>query len=589
MMIKLLATLFFLTSVVNAASDETCYTVQLLSSYKSQSNNDLSEKEYPKDCKVITLGKTQTVRCGCFDKYTPAEQRLKELKKEYAKALVAMSYKHRFSDKTSTAASAATTATKKDENTTQKAVTPVTEVDELSLDNIQDENSSFDMSKYTLSNDDLSSSQNGPSLNEAIEMLKEQNLEIKAAKIDVEVSKANEGTASGMNWGKLTFQQDFARSDDALNVFGFKLSSREATFGDFGFSEFDGTNPNILSVQPKDLNYPDARNFFKSSLKYEVPLFAGFAISSYEDIMKEMSKMKKLEKDQIVNEKIYQLRKSYYNMALLDTSVAHLNIVLNNINTLENTTKTMIDVGYAKRVDLLEVQAKKGNVERLLVQMKANKELLLQYISFLLNKKVTEIKAPTSDVPMPTYSDEQILKANLDIQKASTGLEIRKSMQAAAESAFYPTLGAFGEVSTADNTFLGDASDHKAYTVGARLTWNLFNGGTDASKLEKAKLDRLKMNSQVQLAKEGIALKLAKIRTEIKSSDAQIASLDKELALANAIYENYEYRYKEKLVSMSDVIIKQSLQIEKILQLQKAKNERTEKVFALEKLANGEK
>jgi hypothetical protein len=40
---------------------------------------------------------------------------------------------------------------------------------------------------------------------------------------------------------------------------------------------------------------------------------------------------------------------------------------------------------------------------------------------------------------------------------------------------------------------------------------------------------------------------------------------------------------------MSDVIIKQSLQIEKILQLQQAKNKRTEKVFALEKLANGEK
>ncbi len=588
-MIKLLATLFFLTSIVNAASDETCYTVQLLSSYKSQADSDLGEKEYPKDCKVITLGKTQTVRCGCFKKYAPAEKRLSELKKEYKKALVAMSYKHRFPNQPTVTPKTDATATASID-TTEAIDTPVSvDEDDLSLDNIQEDNTSFDTSKYTLSDSDLTSSQNGPSLDEALEILKAQNLEIQAAKIDVEASKANEGTASGMNWGKLTFQQDVARSNDALSVFGFKLMSREATFGDFGFSEFSFTNPNILSVQPKDLNYPDDRNLFQSKLKYEVPLFAGFAISSYEDIMKEMSKMKKLEKDQIINEKIYQLRKSYYDMALLDTSVRHLNIVLNNITTLENTTKTMIDVGYAKRVDLLEVQAKKGNVERLLVQMKANKELLLQYISFLLNKKVTEIKTPKSDVPMPTYSDEEILKANLDIQKAMTGLEIRKSMQGAAESAFYPTVGAFGEISTADDSFLGDASDHKAYTVGARLTWNLFNGGTDASKLEKAKLDRLKMNSQVELAKEGIALKLAKIRTEIKSSDAQIASLEKELALANAIYENYEYRYREKLVSMSDVIIKQSLQIEKILQLQQAKNKRTEKVFALEKLANGEK
>ncbi len=434
---------------------------------------------------------------------------------------------------------------------------------------------------------------NGLTLSQALEILKAQNLEIKAAKLDVEAAKANEGVASGMNWGKLTFQQDIARSNDALNVFGFKLSSREATFGDFGFGASNmpqsQQDPGYLTTPPNTLNYPGYRNFFQSTLKYEVPLFTGFAISSYQDIMKEMYKMKKLDKEQIKNEKIYQLRKSYYDIALLDTSISHLNIVMHNINTLENTTKTMIEVGYAKKVDLLEVQAKKGNVTRLLVQMKANKELLLQYISFLLNKKVTEIQAPKKDVAMPIYTDAQILKTNLDIKKATTGLAVRKSMQGAAEAAFYPTVGAFAEVSTADNTFLGHASDHKAYTIGARLTWNLFNGGTDASKLEKAKLDRLKMSSQVALAKEGITLKLAKIRTKIKSIDIEIASLKKELTLANTIYKNYEYRYREKLVSMSDVIIKQSLEIEKILQLQQAKNKRTQAVFALEKLANGEK
>ncbi|WP_297442042.1 TolC family protein [Sulfurimonas sp.] len=429
------------------------------------------------------------------------------------------------------------------------------------------------------------------SLSDALQTLKAQNLEIKAAQYDIDAAKESEGSASGMNWGKLTFQQDIARSNDAGNVFGFKLTSREATFGDFGFGDPSmpaQTDPAYLTTPPNTLNYPDDRNFFQSKLRYEVPLFAGFAISSYTDIMKEVHKLKTLEKAKVENEKVYQLKKSYYDMALLQSSIANLDTILENINILENTTKTMIEVGYAKRVDLLEVQAKKGNVERLLVQMKSNEELLYHYISFLLNKKVQEIQTPTADVPMPTYTDQDILNANLDIQRAQTGLEIKKSMQGASESAFYPTIGAFGEIATADNTFLGDASDHKAYTVGARLTWNLFNGGIDNSKLEKAKIERLKMSSQVELAKEGIRLKLLKIRTEIRSADEEIASLEKELALANAIYENYEYRYKEKLVSMSDVIIKQSAQIEKILQLQKAKNKRTEKVFALEKLANGE-
>lgn len=364
-------------------------------------------------------------------------------------------------------------------------------------------------------------------LDEALQILQTKNLEIKAASLDVDIAQADEKSISEASWGKLDFIQDVARSNDAGNIFGFKLTSREATFGDFGFSEFSTTNPNILSVQPNDLNYPDDRNFFQSKLRYEVPLFTGFALSSYSDIMHSMTQMKSLEKEELINAKTFKLRKSYYNMALLDNSIKHLSTILTNIDKLEETTQSMIDVGYAKKVDLLEVKAKKGNVERLLGQMHANKTLLYHYISFLLNQKVSKIALPCSEVPMPTLSDENILTSNLDIQKASTGLVIRKNMLSAKEAAYYPTLGAFGEVATADNSFLGDAVDHQSYTVGARLQWNIFNGGSDSAKIEKSKLELLKMQSQVALAKKGIALQVAKIRTEIKSVDEEINSLTK--------------------------------------------------------------
>jgi outer membrane protein len=435
----------------------------------------------------------------------------------------------------------------------------------------------------------LSASNDPLTLNEALEILKNNNLEIKTASLEVKSAQEDIDKTSGLNWGKLDFTQDVARSNDAGNVFGFKLTSREANFGDFGFADFSLTNPNILNVQPHDLNYPEDRDFFQSKLKYELPIFTGFAISSYTTIMKEVKNIKSLDKEKTLNEKVFQLKKSYYDMALLESSIINMQKILSNINALENTTKTMIDVGYAKKVDLLEVQAKKGNVKRLLVQMKANEELLYHYISFLLNEKVEKIELPTSEITQPNFTDEDVLNRNLDIQKASTALEIKESMLDASQASYYPTVGAFAEVSTADNTFLGNASDHKAYTVGARLTWNIFNGGIDNAKVEKAKIEQLKMQSQVQLAKKGISLKLAKIKTEIKSANQEIKSLKKELDLANAIYANYEGRYKEKLVSMNDVIIKQSSQIEKILQLLVAKNKRNEKIFELEKLANGEK
>ena len=434
-------------------------------------------------------------------------------------------------------------------------------------------------------------------LEEAIEILKSQNLEVKIASIDISSAKEEVDTATGNHYGKLEFIQDVARSNDAGNVFGFKLTSREADFGDFGFNEFLSQMGNLgtpagqqdlLATQPKDLNYPDDRNFFQTKLKYEVPLFTGFQITSYENIMHSMVKMKTLEKEQIINEKVYQIRKSFFDMALLKNSQNNLQIIYDNIETLENTTKSMLEVGYAKKVDLLEVLAKKGNVKRLLNQIDSNKQLLYHYISFLLNQKVLNINPPSYDVPMPTLNNQEILDNNLDIQRATTGLIVRKNMIDVSKSSYYPMVGAFAEIATADDTFLGDASDHKAYTVGARLSWNLFNGGIDSANLEKAKLEHLKTQTQVQLAKKGIELKIAKIRTEIASFDSDITSLEKELTLADEIYKNYEGRYIEKLSSMSDVIIKQSEQIQKILELQMVHNKRNERIFALEKLANGE-
>jgi len=428
-------------------------------------------------------------------------------------------------------------------------------------------------------------------LSQALDILNKNNLEIKSANLEVKSAKENAKTASGNHWGKLDFIQDIARSDDAGNVFGFKLTSREATFGDFGFgaSNMPAQNdPAYLTTPPNTLNYPDARNFYQSKLKYEIPVFTGFKLTSYTNIMNSMTKMKSLDKIKLQQEKIYELKKSFYDMALLRTSQKNLNIILSNINTLEEITNNMIEVGYAKKVDLLEVKAKKGNVKRLVSQMESNQELLYHYISFLLNQKITDIQTPSDEVAMPSFSDEDILNANVDIKRANNGLTIRKNMVDVEQSAYYPMVGAFGEIATADDSFLGDANDHKSYTIGARLTWNIFNGGIDGANIEKSRLNLLKTQNQVALARSGISLKIKKIRTEINTFDNDIESLKKELDLANEIYNNYEGRYKEKLSSMSDVIIKQSQQIQKILQLQQAKNRRNERIFALEKLANGD-
>ncbi len=454
------------------------------------------------------------------------------------------------------------------------------------------------------------SSLNDLTLKEAESIVKKDNLEINIAKFDERVKSLEFKIAKGYNYGALDITQIFMRTNDALNVFGAKLMSREANFRDFGFSDFLGaiggaaqasggnfatfTNmlgmgaDQLLSTEPKDLNYPGYRNLFQTKLTYKVPLYTGGKLTQYRKIAKSMIKMSKLDTKKVVAQKLFQTKKCFFDISLLDSYIKNLKIIIKNMDILENTVKSMMKEGYAKHIDLLEVQAKKSNVLRMLNQAKANRELVYQFLSFLLDRDVTSIMHVDEDRELKKINKRLMLDNNLDIQKAKLGLKISKMAVKLQKSSFLPEVGAFGEFSTADDNFLNDFSKHKAYTVGVQLKLNLFNGGIDKANLEKARVTALKVAKQVELAKKGIALKIDKIKTEIKSYQYNIDSLNEELKLSKAIYANYLGRYKEKLVSINDVIIKQSQEIERVLKLEKVKTQKNEKILELEKIANGD-
>ena len=433
------------------------------------------------------------------------------------------------------------------------------------------------------------------SLDKAIEILKSENLEVNVARFDEQIKEYEHELALAHNYGKLDFVQTAMRSNDAGNVFGFKLESREASFNDFGFDEFlgqmgglPGNTNELLATQPDKLNYPDARTHFQTKLQYQLPIYTGGKLEQYGKITKALQKLSVIDTQKILSEKLYQLKKSYYDIYLLNTYIHNLNIINKNMDRLEVMAQSMINEGYAKRIDLLEVQSKKANVVRMTSKAEANKELVYHFISFLLNTKVKSVSGDEKEIELKEYSIETILQNNLDIKKAKQGLSVTQMAIDLHKASNLPEIGAFAEYGSSDNSFLGDFADHDSYTFGVQLRWNIFSGGASNNSIEKARVENLKVQKQVNLAQKGIILQVEKINTEIKSYDFDINSLKKEIELTRSIYKNYLGRYQEKLVSINDVIIKQSLEIEKVLKLNEVQNSRTSKILELDKIANGD-
>jgi len=446
------------------------------------------------------------------------------------------------------------------------------------------------------------------SLDEALQLMKQNNLELKISKFNEEIKAYEAKVAKGHNYGKLDLKVQAMRSNDPGNIFGFKLKSREATFGDFGFSDFMGAigqgaqqangdfgafsqglatqGDDILAIEPNDLNYPDARNHFQTTLTYQVPLYTGGKLDQYGKITKALEKMSKLDSSKLLNEKVFQTTKTFYDISLVNQYIDNLGNIVSNIDKLENIVSSMKEEGFAKEIDQLEVQAKKAEVESMLSQATYNKELAYQYLSFLLNQKVDSIQTTNMLAVMPNIVKEEIQEDNIDIQKARLGLKITDMAIKVEESNMLPTLGAFGEYGSSDNNPFNEFTHKDFYTVGLQLDWNLFNGNIDKHNLEKSKVENMKVQEQVELAKKGIALQVKKLETEVKSKDAEITNLETQFNFASKVYENYQERYKEGITSISDVIIKQSKELEVLLKLLTVKNDRNAKVFELTSIIN---
>ncbi|WP_200763858.1 TolC family protein [Nitrosophilus alvini] len=441
-------------------------------------------------------------------------------------------------------------------------------------------------------------------LNSAIELLKKNNSDIKIAKFNEDIAKFQTKIAKSYNYGMLDLTFNALRSNDAGNVFGFKLQSREATFADFGFDEFlapmgyalrqansgsltpqDLQNMNsILGIEPKLLNYPEARSHFQTKLSYMVPLYTGGKLTQYEKISRAMEKMSHLDTKKIINEKIYQTKKTFYDITLVDNLISNLETLYGNIEKLEDIVQTMIEEGYAKDTDLLEVQAKKAEVLSFLNQAKLNRDLAYQFLSFLVGTQVESIRHTDELARLPEGETKELVEKTIDLKKVKLGMKISDMNVRLQKSGFYPTLGAFGEYGSADNKPFNDFTDKDAYTVGMQMKWNLFNGGETSASVQKAKIEKMKVYEQYSLAKRGLALKINKIKTEVKSKDYDIQSNEKQLDFAKRVYENYQERYKEGLVGINEVLIKHSEEIKVLMNLLKVKTERNEKVFELESI-----
>jgi outer membrane protein TolC len=340
----------------------------------------------------------------------------------------------------------------------------------------------------------------------------------------------------------------------------------------------------ILAIQPHDLNFPKARTHFITKFSYMLPIYTGGKITEYQNITQGMFEMSQLDTRKLRNEKIFQVKKTFYDITLVNDFIYNLRKIRRNMRHLKRTIIEMKREGYTKNTDVLEIDAKLAEVDSLINQAKLNRELAYHFLSFLLNRNVSSIRRVKLNLRTPRVTKRDIERLSIDIQKAKLGLKISDHAVKAQKANFLPTIGGFGEYSSADDKLWNEFGKKDSYTVGIQVKMNLFNGGADKANLEKARLQRMKVAQQVELAKKGITLQVKKLKSSIRSLNHRLRSVRKQLRYAREVYRTYEEKYKVGLASITDLLIKKSIELQVLMQYLQVSNQKNTKILELQKI-----
>jgi len=407
------------------------------------------------------------------------------------------------------------------------------------------------------------------SYDEALNEAFNNNNELKAKKLNIEIAKQDLKKAKMFNFGRLYFQETFSRTNNALYVFGNKLGQRRATFLDFGMDE-SGSG---LSTSPKHLNYPAFVDNFNTKIAYDLPIFTGFKIKYAKKISALQVKAQKFKYQRDKNKLAIEVLKAYNGAVAAKYFIEALKSAKKTTTSFIKMTQDMYNQGVIVKSDVLSAEARDSEVDAKLIEAKNRYKLALAYLRFLTgNNEIDDVRgfkviiSPESDLKklqkeaLQNRNDIRYMKANVDTMKNKVKMD---------KNIYYPTIGAHLEYGQNNkNPQLNRNKDY--YLLSAQLTYNFLNPGAK-EELQKSKIMSAQTALYYKQMQNGIKMQVEQKLLNLQAKTEIIQAKLKNRDLAENVLHQYKTMYKNGIINISRLLLKQAEKQKADAELIKAK------------------
>ncbi len=382
----------------------------------------------------------------------------------------------------------------------------------------------------------------------------ENNNKLKLQELNIESSKLDIQKVNGLSYGKLELNHEVMRTNHPGYIFNSKLSSREASFNDFGANDFITYGSNYI---PDNLNNPEPRNNFSTKITYDIPLFTGFKLLNQEELLKIKNKAQllKLTLDKRALE--FEVLKAYNAAVVAKEFIEATKQAKYAVSQFVKSANEFYNEGLVTKIDTKQAKVQELKVQSKVTQAQNKFDIAIAYLRFLSsNEKLSNVKS----LKLFKLNNNQKLKSlykeaienRIDLKMLNISKNAMEKNVDLNKSSFYPNIYSHLEYGVNDDSL--NFSSSKDYYMGLLgLKYTIFDTSRDVD-LQKSKIALNKTKLNLNQLEDAIKLELEKAFLNLKAKGKIYLEKIEAKELSFEVLEQSKLMYKNQLISMTELL-----------------------------------
>ena len=403
------------------------------------------------------------------------------------------------------------------------------------------------------------------SMEEAIQAALQNNKQLLIAKTDEAIAKSNFNQTEAIWLPNVNLSQTAYRTNNPLNVFGFKLQQSNVLQADFNPALLN--NPNNysnyntqLALQQPIINL-DAL-YMRKSAKEQVGMYAA-----------QVQRTKEAIKMQVVQSYLY-----------LEFTYQYEKVTVEGLKTIQSIykfTKDRFDQGMMQKSDLLNVEVKVQAAELEHTQVKSQIENISDQLTVLMGASKGVVYS-TKPYNLGTQTDisDSVSSGRSDIRALNAAVNSYDMAIKSTEMGWMPKLNAFANYNINDKSIAIDGA--KSYIAGVQLSWDIFKGNQMNRKAATQRLEKSKVQVQLNSQLETGAAEIRKTKRAVVDANYKIQQQTTSVQQSEEALRILQNRYEQGLISTNDILVAQTQLSQQKLFLAQAQLEQKSAINYLE-------